>query len=58
MGPFCEMVELGADQAFPWLLDMSLSLTQACVIEDPITFQSAPPSVRVWVAQSQGQTKT
>lgn len=45
MGLSCEMVEREADQAFPSLLGMSLSLTQTWVTEDPITLQDSPPSV-------------
>lgn len=45
IGPFCEMVEREADQAFLSLLDVSLSLKQGWVTEDPITLQDSPPSV-------------
>lgn len=37
------MVEREADQAFLSLLDVSLSLKQGWVTEDPITLQDPPP---------------
>lgn len=41
--PFSEMVEWKSDQAFPVLLDLSLSLTKALVTADAITLQDSPP---------------
>lgn len=44
IGPYSKMVEWEGDQAFPSLLDLSLSLTKSWVTEDPITLQDSPPS--------------
>lgn len=49
----CEMLEREADQAFPWLLDMSLSFTPAWVTRDPITLPDPPPPVRIGPALTQ-----